>query len=129
MTRRTAPARLLGLTAAVVLALGAAGCGERDTSVTKADPTPSPSATSAAPDTTPQCAAVWKAGATFPEDYAGCLEGGKKVADKPVICETGQELYTYHDRFYAVANAPVQHTAGPLKDNPKFQTAYAHCTG
>lgn len=121
--------RSLGLTLVLGLAMAAAACGERE----DAGPQSSPSSSNTqqatpTPPATPACTAVWASGKVFPDDYAGCLENGKKVSDEPIVCETGQLVYRHKDRFYATNGAEVRKTAGPLRDDPQYQKMYEACT-
>lgn len=129
MARPTARSRVLGLALVLGLAAGTAACGEREgtpradsSASSKTSPTTRPT------PTIPDCGQVWKAGQRFPEDYRGCKAAGKMVAPAPIVCESGQLIYRYQDRFYATDGAPIRHSRGPLRDDPQYQRTYRACT-
>lgn len=127
MVGHTLRTRVLGLALVLGLATGLSACGEREND---SDKSTKPSSSPSLPEQAkvPDCVKVFKAGEQFPEDFVGCMAGGKQVKIEPIICETGQLIYRYQDRFYATNNAPVRETKGPLKDDPQYQRMYRACT-
>lgn len=127
----TAPVLPAAVLAAV---LGLAGCGEEPAD--DAAPGASPSTTSAAPSEPgaaptglwPACEEVWVDGQRFPLEYVGCTEDGKKVRARPLVCESGQYLFTRGKDMWAVAGAVVQHTEGPYGEDPLYRKAHRACT-
>lgn len=131
------PRLLLALGAPVLSVVLLAGCGS-DSDSTADDPvgssspddTPSaPSDAAGADGDWPDCASAWREGATIPEDYVGCLDGGEVVEADGLECSSGQFILTHEDRFWAVAGGPVAGTDGPLLDDAKYQSVLESCRG
>lgn len=90
---------------------------------------PSATKTSAAP-TGPDCAEVWKNGATLPEDYTKCVEDGAYGVQDVTECEDGTKLVAYADAYFAVTGGPISKPdVAPMQDTEEFGTVYASCTG
>lgn len=80
--------------------------------------------------TGPDCAEVWKAGETLPDDYTGCVTKGAAGRQDIVTCEDGSSLVTYVDLFYAVTGGTIaKPDVAPLQDTEEFGKAYVECTG
>lgn len=134
---RTSRAPLIAAVALVGLALTACGDEEPDAATDPAanasesaseTPSESPSETSSeAPG--PDCASVWVAGQTLPEDYQGCQDAtkGKWVQAMVYRCSSGQHLVTFGTTFYAARGEAVNESDVPLRRNPDFQKALASC--
>jgi hypothetical protein len=84
---------------------------------------PEPSSSAAA---LPTCGEVWRAGKTLPARYRGCDDAGSVVRER-TMCSFGRDLFTYADRFYALAGKPVNQTMGPVADDPDYQAAKSAC--
>lgn len=122
--------RLAILTVTALLLL--AGCTSSDG---KGDDTKDssarPSATPTKPAPTgPDCAGIWKDGATLPEDYTTCVEDGAYGTQDVTKCEDGTKLVAYADAYFAVTGGPISKPdVAPMQDTEEFGTAYAACTG
>lgn len=128
--------RLTLLTATVLLLL--AGCtsgdgpDETDAPSTATSETPGSTSGAPAPQATaePDCADIWKAGETLPDDYTNCLDGGEPAEPDVVACTDGGSLVVHLDTFYAVTGGTiVEPDVAPLQDTDEFGEAYATCTG
>ena len=121
---------ILTLTALLLLA----GCTSSDDKGKGGDGKDSakPSATkktTAAP-TGPDCADVWKAGATLPEDYTQCVEDGAYGTQDVTECQDGTKLVAYADMYYAVTGGRItKPDVAPMQDTEEYGQAYATCTG
>ena len=125
--------RALKLLGVAVIATAATGCGNSadDDTTAATEPTGSPSVvrTSSAPSPAPlpTCAAVWRAGRTLPLEYLGCRDAGVAVT-KYLQCESGQQLFTYRGRLFAIPGGRVFTASGPLADDMQFQRMHRACT-
>ena len=132
--------RTRGFLAALVVPLllvsacgGQASDSASDPSPTRSTPTSdAPSSAGASASATPRpegpaCAAVWRDGATLPQDYAGCVAGDEAVKPSDRYCEFGRKLVIYGDRFYAVRTGTIHRTHGPLDKDPGYRSAMASC--
>lgn len=126
---------LAAVLTATALAL-LAGCGDDDVTTTSpeepaasttATPTGTPSDPQPTPAPLPTCASVWPERTTLPESYAGCREGGERVV-RSIRCETGQQLFTYAGRYFAVPGGPIFAAEGALADDPQFLKMERVCT-
>lgn len=117
--------------AALVLATGCGGDGDDVTTTPAEEPTatadPAESAAPAEPAPLPTCASVWPKGTALPDDYTGCRENGERVV-RSVRCESGQQLFTYAGRYFAVPGGPIFSADGALADDPQFQKMERVCT-
>lgn len=121
--------RLVILTATALLLL--AGCtssdgkGDDDKDSSK----PTPTKTTAAPKG-PDCAGIWKAGATLPEDYTTCVDKGAVGAQDVTECEDGTKLVAFSDAYFAITGGLISKPrVAPMQDTPEYGKAYAACTG
>lgn len=124
---------LAAVLTATALAL-LAGCGDDDVTTTSPDePATSTTATATPADPQPTraplptCASVWPQRTTLPEAYSGCREGGERVV-RSIRCETGQQLFTYAGRYFAVPGGPIFSAEGALADDPQFLKMERVCT-
>lgn len=120
------------LTATATALVLVAGCGDDDVTTTSPEDPATTAAESAAPATDPTpaplptCASVWPKRNTLPDDYIGCREGGQRITDG-VRCETGQQLFAYAGRWFAVPGGPIFKASGALADDPQFQKMDRAC--
>ena len=118
--------RLASLTAASLILL--AGCTSGGSDDDKGSP--KPSATATAPPTGPDCADIWKKGATLPEDYTKCVEDGAYGLQDVTKCKDGTKLIAYADEFYAITGGRISKPAvAPMQDTEEYGKVYAACTG
>jgi len=90
---------------------------------------PSAGATKAAPQG-PDCADIWKTGATLPDDYTRCVEGGAYGAQDVTKCQDGTKLVAYADTYYAITGGPLSKPdVAPMQDTEEYGKAYSACTG
>jgi hypothetical protein len=116
---------ILTVTALVLLA----GCTSSDDKGDDKGSKPSASKTTAAP-TGPDCAGIWKVGATLPDDYTKCVDNGAYGAQDVTECEDGTKLVAFSDAYYAVTGGPISKPkVAPMQDTPEYGKAYAACTG
>jgi hypothetical protein len=131
--------RLAALIATALLLL--AGCTSSDSGGTSGDgdesgtgsgassDKPSASATTKAP-TGPDCADVWKAGATLPEDYSTCVADGAYGVQDVTKCQDGTRLVAFADSYYAVTGGRIRKPdVAPMQDTEEYGQAFAACTG
>lgn len=121
--------RLAILTVTTLLVL--AGCTSSDKGGDDGKDSAKPSATktTAAPKG-PDCASIWKDGATLPEDYTQCVEDGAYGTQDVTECEDGTRLVVYSDTYYAITGGPISKPdVAPMQDTEQFGTAFAACTG
>ncbi|WP_203336834.1 hypothetical protein [Nocardioides limicola] len=111
------------LTVAAVAALAVSGCGS-GSEPGAADPEPERPGEAA-----PDCAALWVDGGTLPEEYDGCVADGVLVEADGFPCEFGIPLFTYADRYYAVAGGRINETDGPLANSEQYLNAFDSCAG
>ena len=89
-----------------------------------------PSATTTAPPTGPDCASIWKDGATLPEDYTKCVDNGAYGTQDVFECQDGTKLVAYADSLYAVTGGRISKPkVAPMQDTPEYGKAYSACTG
>lgn len=121
---------------AVVVFLGVlvAGCG------TAAQPGQAQGGTSPKPQQTmpastpttkpavalPSCDSIWVAGKKLPARYRGCVKDGKQVKGPRLSCESGQQLFTYAGKMYAVGGGKV--IATDVRHNKMFKKIAGICT-
>ena len=72
----------------------------------------------------PACSDAWVVGATLPEGYEGCMDGGTMVAAISIECTDGSLFTTYDDRFHAVIGGEVFSSEDP----DVYAKAYNDCT-
>lgn len=90
---------------------------------------PSATKTTAAP-TGPDCASIWKAGATLPDDYTKCVDNGAYGTQDVTECEDGTKLVAFSDAFFAITGGPISKPkVAPMQDTPEYAKAYSACTG
>lgn len=102
---------------------GTAGTSDSSTSSSVASGSTSPASDA------PACADVWQAGAKLPKPYRGCLDGDRVDRGQALPCSSGQRLYSYDDRYYAVAGGVITDTGGPLKKSKKYLADAHRCLG
>lgn len=120
--------RLAILTVTLLLLL--AGCtSSDDKGDDDKDSKPSATETTAAP-TGPDCAGIWKDGATLPEDYTKCVDKGAYGTQDVTECEDGTKLVAFSDTYFAITGGPIaKPKVAPMQDTPEYGKAYAACTG
>jgi len=122
--------RLVILTATALLLL--AGCTSSDGKGDDGDKEsskPTATKTTAAPKG-PDCAEIWKAGGTLPEDYTTCVDKGAFGAQDVTECEDGTKLVAFSDAYFAITGGPISKPkVAPMQDTPEYGKAYAACTG
>lgn len=122
---------IVTVTALLVLAGCTSSDGKGDGDGGGGDDSAKPSATktTAAPKG-PDCAEVWKNGATLPEDYTKCVEDGAYGLQDVTECQDGTKLVAYADAYFAVTGGKIsQPDVAPMQDTEEFGTVYAACTG
>ena len=78
----------------------------------------------------PDCAEIWKSGATLPEDYTQCVEDGAYGPQEVTKCQDGTKLVAYADAYYAVTGGPISKPdVAPMQDTEEYGKAYSACTG
>jgi hypothetical protein len=123
---------LLAATAAVVLAAGLTGCGDKGASAASGAPstassTATPSAsTGPVVATLPSCVAIWRTGHRLPGAYDGCRVAGRVVRAQHRQCSSGQVLESYGSRYYAVHGGPIQKVSA-LSRSAKYKSAIRSC--
>lgn len=119
--------RWAGLAALPLGAVLLAGCGGSGSGDTAKDPAQPPTDTTGTAAAFPACHDVWKAGATIPEGYKGCADGGQVVKAHPVHCESGQLLVTYGGTYYGAEGGPVNVVPGGLRSSSNYRSAVKAC--
>lgn len=121
---------LLGVTAALVVAgcsssKGGSEGGNGD------EPTVKPSASpSASGSRGPDCASIWKAGATLPKDYTQCIKDGAVARQDVTKYKDGTTLVAYADTYYAITGGTIRKPeVAPMHDTEEFGKAFSDCTG
>lgn len=122
--------RLTLMTATVLLVL--AGCTSSEGG-SGGDPRttakPSSSSGTAGPKG-PDCAGIWKAGGTLPDDYTSCVKGGAQGVQEVTKCDDGTELVAFDDAYFAVTGGRISKPdVAPMQDTQEFGQAFADCTG
>jgi hypothetical protein len=118
---------ILTATALVLLAGCTSSDGKDDDGKDSAKP--SAARTSAAPKG-PDCAGIWKAGATLPDDYTTCVDNGAYGAQDVTDCEDGTKLVAFSDTYFAITGGPISKPkVAPMQDTEEYGKAYATCTG
>ena len=80
--------------------------------------------------TGPDCAGIWKAGATLPDDYTKCVDNGAYGAQDVTECKDGTKLVAFSDAYFAITGGPItKPKVAPMQDTPEYGKAYAACTG
>ena len=131
MRPRTRVLAAVGMAAAILLF---PACGE-DSSTTADDTASSAGESSSSSESTspssdaPACEDVWQDGAKLPKPYRGCLDGDTVDKGHGLLCESGQHLYSYDDRYYAVAGGVITDTGGPLAKSEKYIADAHRCRG
>ncbi len=135
------PRVLLALGASVLSAALLGGCGSDGDAAADDTASESPSApsgtTSEATDPSesatgggfPDCAKVWRAGRTLPEDYLGCVEGTTPFDLDGIECESGQFIVKHDERFWAVAGGRIAKADSTLLKDPDYTDDLATCRG
>ena len=87
-----------------------------------------PSGGPSAPPGTPECDEVWKAGATLPRSYDGCVdEDGQLVPRDGLACSSGQRIIRFDDRFYGVPGGTVHEVSTSLEQDREYRAAVLRC--
>lgn len=127
----------------VVAVLTLAACGQED-ATTAGEPTGTASESAPGEEETspsaeeesdsgqatglPECAEVWVAEATFPEEYAGCVEDGEEAQEVRHRCSFGLPIIEHAGRYYAVPGGPVN-DVGDTAASKQFRRALTNCQG
>lgn len=120
---------ILTLTALLLLAGCTSSDGTSDGQGGKDSSKPSAGKTTSKPKG-PDCAGIWKSGATLPDDYTTCLEDGAYGTQDVTTCEDGTKLVAYADEYYAVTGGPINKPdVAPMQDTEEYGKAYSACTG
>jgi hypothetical protein len=131
VTRRTLGSSI-ALLCAAGLALTACGSDQPSkadvTAATSETPTTSPTPTPSAPPP-PECSAVWQSGHALPKPYRGCLSAGKVIEPHQLLCSSGQTLFLFDDRFFAVGGGTITKVDPPLRKDPKYLATVQRCRG
>lgn len=78
----------------------------------------------------PDCADVWKDGATLPANYVGCVEDGKAGRQETVTCKDGSTFVAFSDIYYAVTGGKIHKPeVAPMQDTKEYGKAYTACAG
>lgn len=78
----------------------------------------------------PACEDIWKAGATLPTDYAGCILSGETRLEQSTKCKDGTRLIVHDEQFYALTSQKiVEVNVAPLEDSPAYGKVFSACTG
>lgn len=118
---------VLAVTTLILLA-GCTSDGEGDGDKDSAKK-PSASKTTAKP-TGPDCAGIWKDGATLPASYTTCVADGVLGPQDVTECQDGSTLVAYSDTFFAVTGGEISKPeVAPMQDTKEFGEAYTACTG
>jgi hypothetical protein len=120
---------ILTLTALLLLAGCTSSDGKSDGQDGKDSSKPSATKTTSVPKG-PDCAEIWKSGATLPEDYTQCVEDGAYGTQEVTKCQDGTKLVAYADAYYAVTGGPISKPdVAPMQDTEEYGKAYSACTG
>lgn len=114
---------------ACLLALGVGGCGDdaaKDPVARDSAGQPGSSESTSVPDG-PACDDVWVDGHELADNYKGCVQAGAWVAADRQLCESGQVLVVFADRYYGAKGAVVNDMGGPLDESKQFQRAQRSC--
>lgn len=127
---------LLSLASIAAAATLLAGCGSGDDTAT--DPASvGTTPTSSSPTATkppapalnlPECASIWKVGATLPARYKGCQVDGKK-GSYIYHCEIGSRIASYGTDLYAILGRKIVQASPSLKTDADWKYLYDHCVG
>ncbi|MGA8987071.1 hypothetical protein [Aeromicrobium sp.] len=124
--------RLALLVAAATLILTGCTSSDRVSDKPESPDAPSSSTTSAKPPgaTGPDCADVWKVGATLSPTYTSCLSDGAPGVQEVTRCDDGSRLVAYDDQYFAVTGRKISRPdVAPMQDTEEFAQAYSDCTG
>jgi hypothetical protein len=117
------------LTVTALLLLAGCTSSDGDGDGGKDSAKPSATKTTAAP-TGPDCAGIWKAGATLPKDYTKCVNDGAYGEQDVTDCKDGTKLVAYADAYFAVTGGPISKPkVAPMQDTEEFGKVYSACTG
>lgn len=122
---------IVTVTALILLA----GCTSGDSDDDQGDkgsakPSATTTTTATPPPAGPDCAGIWKDGATLPEDYTKCVEDGAYGAQDVTACEDGTQLVAYADTYFAVTGGRISKPkVAPMQDTEEFGKVYTACTG
>ena len=128
--------RLVLLIASIMLALtgctssegGSAGGPDDQSKPIEPEQTATPTGTPA--PTGPDCADIWKVGATLPSTYTRCVTDGSYAVQEVTRCDDGSRLVAYDDEYFAVTGKAVSRPdVAPMQDTDEFARAYSACTG
>lgn len=103
---------------ASVLVLALAGCASNSEG--------SEESQAGSADDLPDCSEVWVDGETLDPEYSGCQVDGQPELPSPVQCESGDQLISYDDAFFAAAGGEI--TEAPT-DSSEYAAALEECTG
>ncbi|GAB3865741.1 hypothetical protein GCM10028801_36690 [Nocardioides maradonensis] len=126
---------LVSLASIAAAATLLAGCGSGGDTAT--DPA-SVGTTAASPATTkpsapapklPECASIWKVGATLPARYKGCQVNGAKGPSYIYHCEIGSRIASYGTDLYAILGRKVTQASPSLKADADWKYLFNHCVG
>jgi hypothetical protein len=105
-----------------LLVVGVTACGSGSSSTEATD-------TGASGGGAPDCAAVWKDGATLDRGYAGCMQDGQLVKPDSLACSSGQRIIRYADHYYAVPGGTIHVTTKSLNSDHQYLAAAYRCRG
>jgi hypothetical protein len=116
---------------ALVLLTGCTSSGDSDDDKgDKGSAKPSATTTTTELPAGPDCAGIWKDGATLPKDYTRCVEGGAYGAQDVTACEDGTQLVAYADTYFAITGGRISKPkVAPMQDTEEFGKVYTGCTG
>lgn len=128
---------LLSLASIAAAATLLAGCGSGDD--TAADPasvgttptssSPTATKTPAPALTLPECASIWKVGATLPSRYKGCQVNGETGKSHIYHCEIGSRIASYGTDLYAILGREIVQASPSLRADADWKYLYDHCVG
>lgn len=114
---------------ACLLTLVVGGCGGNDAREPVAqDPGSQASEPSQTPvPEGPQCQRVWVDGHALAQGYKGCVEDGAWVAAEKKMCDSGQVIVVFADRYYGARGAIVNDVGAPLDKSKQYHRAIRSC--
>lgn len=76
------------------------------------------------------CADIWKAGETLPDDYTSCILDGAAAVQEVYECTDGTKLVAFNDSMYAITGGKIlKPKVQPFQDTEEYGKAYSACTG
>lgn len=77
----------------------------------------------------PKCSAVWAKDADLPRHYQGCSKAGKDVAPHHIDCSSGQRVYVYANRFWAIRGHVISEAPRGFAHSKAFNDMWGTCRG